>query len=417
MNISWPGIKKYFAQRLVFFSREENRFSHSVFLNENGEWKEESSGEGMPSKEIFSFPKVLHARFAGVVPIEKAQVVEYKTTLQSKDKVLQVLPFELNKLIPYSSDDVVFDCLFARTEGEETVWNVVYLLKDVFDQEISFWQEKGIYLDVLEWEGDLQVEWLKQHAKEKIVFSSFSQAASTHFVLLRKNEILAQKIFLDPSKEQREKRVESVQKQWEKESPLSVDIPQKVQEYLASMSSLFLDGKKGLNFLSFRTKKEWFSSLLLKKAPGLSLLCLVASFLFVCAVGVQYWDLSYKIKSLKVEEKQAANEVKQKTGLTDKEVLAGPLKALFYPDRGSVLKTFLATSETLSSTVSLSYKGHRLQIDSDQFILEGETGSFADAESLERELSRSTSLKNVSLVRSEKNGRAVVFKIEADRVR
>jgi len=111
----------------------------------------------------------------------------------------------------------------------------------------------------------------------------------------------------------------------------------------------------------------------------------------------------------------AMQTIAQKTGLSVQEVRSEPLSHHLLSDKSSLLNTFVQASKQLSETSSRSYRGHSLELSPTKFILEGEAKTFADVETLERDLAKSTTLKNVRLAHSQKNEDRVLFKIEADR--
>lgn len=426
MKISLRGMTLKFKRwissleivpRWVLLKRTDNGVLFSIFKKQKGEWLLERSGEGELAQALFGFPRVFGIHIAALIPLAKAQILEFKTPLRDKKQVLKVLPFEMASSLPYPTDQAVFDCTLAREEKGELVWNVYCLQKKTLNEEIDFWKEKELYLDSVQWEGALQTSYLKEKALESDKAYSFNatSANASHFVLFDKEAILTQKILLDPLQEQREKRI-ALDKQRLTDKEVKEISGLESDQILQSGFINKLKKKLGKGFLNSELQQQWFGSLLLKKAPTLALFCLIASFLFSFMYVVRGWDLESKIAYYQEKEKTLIHEIAEKTGLSESDITTQPLLSVLYPNHKSVLDVFLATSDTLAGTASSTYQGKSLEINMQQFFLEGETRSFTEAEVLEKELAQSPNFKNVVTVRSEKMDNRVIFKIQADRV-
>jgi len=434
MTIFWRGINFLLkawnlSPRWVVLYRDGETIYSSTFKKRKGEWLLEHSGKSL-KEETFCFPRILGTQFAAILPLEKGQVLEWKSPLNDKKKVLKVLPYEMESQFPYPSSEVHFDCVFARKEGDNSVWSVVSVLKDALKEEIEFWKKQGLYLDALEWEGNLQVQSLKEYSqyKEGILSLVVPESKTVHFSLVQDDSILAQKMFLGRSQSQWKKRVQLIQKQFSQKQisevapdqlcgsfQFSKSIPKKALLSFFGFVSRLPEGLNArVNLLSQKEKQEWFGFLALKNAPVLSTLCLYVAIAFTASVLIQNIYLTQEISLLKQKEKRAIETISKKLGLSQKEIRTASLSKLIYQKKASVLKAFLETSETLSQTSSATYKGHLLEINAQKFNLEGETQTFSEAEGIQKELSASSVLRNVMLVRSEKVGDKVSFKIQAD---
>ncbi len=403
--------------RWIVFFREGEKIFFSVFKKQKEGWREEVSGEGV-KKEFFYFPRVLTTRFAAVLPLEKGQVLEWKSPLRDKKKVLQVLPYEMESQLPYPLNEVVLDCLFARKEGEEFVWHVVSVLKSALKEETDFWKSRGLYLDHLEWEGNLQAQQLKTVSQtgEGGYSTTITTPFAVHFALAQGNALLAQKIFLTSSGAHWKKRVELILSGASHEKIQEIPVLNQRAFAFSGFLSRLKEGKQAsLNFLNREICQRLWGSFALQKALPFSWLLLAAALALTSSLLMQRFVLNRELGYLKEQETQALQKITEKLGLSEQEIKNVSLAKLVAQKNSSFSKTFLETSAALSQTSSKSYQGRTLEIGIDHFSLEGETDTFAEAEAIEKELSAASVLRGVTLTRSEKNGAKVSFKIEADR--
>jgi len=146
MKTFWIGIKNRLAHfksswdltsRSVLFHRQGETLQFVVIAHRRGKQILEEADEiplgdvlNHPKlKPLFAFPRVWRTHFGAALPIEKVQVQEWKSELQNKKQVLQVLPFELSSSLPYPTDQVLFDAVLGRSEAEISTWQVATALK------------------------------------------------------------------------------------------------------------------------------------------------------------------------------------------------------------------------------------------------------------------------------------------------
>jgi len=292
-----------------------------------------------------------------------------------------------------------------------------------------------LVLDFLDWEGNVQCQLARKISlnSEGTQVLVTEEKEATHFIALGELGILAQKVYIDPSLKERQKRlrlkqhnllkkekVESFKLISLQEQKIPFRFPKKWTERvqwlfagLATRSTLLKNNS--MNFLKGETRKEFILEMAQRKVPALVGYSLVALLIFQGSLEFEKWSLKARLKNLKQVEVSAIQTIAQKTGLSVQEVRSKPLSHHLLSDKSSLLNTFVQTSIQLSETSSRSYRGHSLELSPTKFILEGEAKTFADVETLERDLAKSATLKNVRLAHSQKNEDRVLFKIEADR--
>jgi len=452
MKTFWLGIKNRLAEwnsawdltgRSVLFHRQGETLQFVVIATRRGKQILEQADEiplgDIPThpklKACFAFPRVWRTRFGAALPLEKAQIQEWKSELKNKKQVLQVLPYELSSSLPYPTDQVLFDSVLGRFEEGMPTWQVATALKKDIEEEISFWKEQGLVLDFLDWEGNVQCQLAKKFSlgsdETWLLVTEVKEA--THFVAVNEKGILAQKVYIDPSIKERQKRLlikeHSLLKKEHRKSfkPLSFEkqkLPfkfpnnwtQRVKWLFAGLATRSAILKNNsMNFLKGETRKEFILEMAQKKVPALVGYSLVALLIFQGSIEFEKWSLKHRSKNLKKTEVRAIQTIAQKTGLSEQEIRRKPLTSHLLSDKSSLLNTFVQTAKQLSETSSRSYRGHSLELSLTKFILEGEADTFAEVETIERDLAKATTLSNVRLAHSQKSGDRVIFKIEADR--
>lgn len=435
MKISWNGIKQNsrrlnaawkISPRWITLSRRNSKVQYAVFCRRQGKTVLESYGEAAEGKLLedpgfklqLAFPRVMGTRFGAVLPLEKAQVFEWESDLTAKKQVLQVLPFEMASQIPFPAEEVVFDCVEGEPGGEKKRWLVTVALRQDVEEELRFWSEQGLELDFMEWEGNLQAQLLKDKAlqENKTVSLQIQSGSVTHFALADEKGLLAQKIFLDPSGEERQKRLDLKLFQLKQKFQLN-EIPKvKIEANLFHLfPSRIQNPLSQINFVRDSLQKKLLSEMAIKKSSALAVWCLAAVLIFQGSLFIEKWGVHKKLARLKQMETEAVAVIAQKTGLTAEEVRQKPLAGHLHPDKTSLVATLIQASEKLSQTTSASYRGHQIELNADKFILEAHADTFADAERVQKDLNEVPLLANVEMIQSHKNDGRVEFRIEADR--
>lgn len=435
MKTFWNGIKKGITQlktswkvakRVVLFSEKEDLIQVVVFVRSSGKLVLEEEHEISPTqipehpqlRHLFSFPRVLLTQFGTLLPLEKVQIQEWVSELQKKEQVLKVLPYEFQSQLPSSVDEIIFDSVLGRPDKKNPMWLVATAYKKDVSQVVSFWQELGLQLDFLDWEGNLQSQFLQQHCVEEKSsgYMTFESNKATHFIAVDKGGVVSQKVFLDATSKARQKRVQLKLHTLKEKNNDFKQFEKKGQWLLTGLDQRTLKCKQ-MNFLRPAMAKKAFAEMTLKKAPALIGLLCAGLLAFQVALELEKWGLRQKLSRLKQAEEVALKKISEKTGLSVREIRTRPMAKEVFSNKTSLLTTFIEATKKLSETTATSYRGKRLELSLDGFLLEGVANTFAEVETIERDLAETPTLKNVRLVRSQKKEDQVYFRIEAERQR
>lgn len=444
MKTFWTWIKKKLAvqasfwdcvpRRVVFFRDGEEIYFTVVAKRKAGLILEQAEKANLAQitrhpvlRRCLAFPRVLWTRIGAVLPLPQAVVQEWKNPARTRAHARQAFPLEMHSRLPFSVDDVVLDLHAGKSEEEEQVWHVVSVFRDHARAEIDFWLQKGIALDFLEWEGNLQAQLIQKLGSESAQprFWFFDAEEATHLVACRGEELVCQKVLRDPSPEERRKRIRLLTKDaqfFEPDLgalPLTLPAAWPLRQHYLFAASAWRDFSRGWQGMNFMTKPEKFRAsheIFFRKIPVLARMLLGALVLTQILMGIEKGRLRKNIAELRQKTDAAVQIIAQKTGVSAEDVRRTRGAGLA---RGSasLLGTLAEVSDQLSRAAGADYRGRSLELSPERLLLDGEAGSFAAVEQIEERLSQSAALQQVELLTSyQKEGR-VFFKLSAQKAK